>query len=102
VQNFQLTSLRSEGPTMRPSDPQRGGNACKIQKTSLVNRWFELNVKKLFEMSEFIQPSRISPEQNFFNTGEKNTEYQPELASEIMKNGYPGLTPWSVSLNFLV
>jgi hypothetical protein len=28
----------------------------------LVNRWFELNVKKLFEMSEFIQPSRISTE----------------------------------------
>jgi len=27
-----------------------------------VNRWFELNVKKLFEMLEFIQPSRISTE----------------------------------------
>jgi hypothetical protein len=66
VQNFQLTSLPSEGPTMRPSDPQwGGGNARKIQKTSLVNRWFELNVKKLLEMSEFIQPSRISPEPFF-------------------------------------
>jgi hypothetical protein len=50
MQNFQLTSLPSEGPTRRPSDPQRGGNARKIQKTSFVNRWFELNVKKLFEM----------------------------------------------------
>jgi hypothetical protein len=25
VRNFQLTSLPSEGPTMRPSDPQKGG-----------------------------------------------------------------------------
>jgi hypothetical protein len=45
MQNFQLTSLPSEGPTRRPSDPQRGGNARKIQKTSFVNRWFELNFK---------------------------------------------------------
>jgi hypothetical protein len=37
-----------------------GGNTRKIQKTSFVNRWFELNVKKLLEMLEFIQPSRIS------------------------------------------
>jgi hypothetical protein len=27
-----------------------------------MNRWFELNFKKLFEMLEFIQPSRISTE----------------------------------------
>jgi hypothetical protein len=54
--------LPSEGPTRRPSNPQRGGNARKIQKTTFVNRWFELNVKKLFERLEFIQPSGISTE----------------------------------------
>jgi hypothetical protein len=43
-----------------------GGNARKIQKTSFVNRWFELNVKKLFEMLEFIQLSRISTEPKNF------------------------------------
>jgi len=72
VRNFQLTPLPSEGPTRRPSDPQRGGNARKIHKTSFVNRWFELNFKKLFKMLEFIQPSRISTEPIFFdaNKGE--------------------------------
>ena len=63
VRNFQLTPLPSEGPTRRPSDPQKGGGIIrKIQKTSFVNRWFELNFIKLFEMLEFIQPSRISTE----------------------------------------
>jgi len=43
------------------------GNARKIQKTSFVNCWFELNFKKkLFEMLEFIQPSKISTEPIFF------------------------------------
>ena len=65
VQNFQLTSLPSEGPMRRPSDPPWGGNTRKILKTSFVNRWFELNVKKLFEMLEFIQSSRISTEPKF-------------------------------------
>jgi hypothetical protein len=54
--------LPSEGPTRCPSDPLWRGNARKIQKTSFVNRWFELNFKKLFERLEFIQPSRISTE----------------------------------------
>jgi len=30
-----------------------------------VNRWFELNFKKLFEMLEFIQPARNSTEPIF-------------------------------------
>ena len=56
-------NLPSEGPTRRPSDPQKGGGITrKIQKTSFVNHWFELNFIKLFEMLEFIQPSRISTE----------------------------------------
>jgi hypothetical protein len=63
VQNFQLTFLPSEGPTRRPSEPPLGRVfARKIQKTSFVNRWFELIFKKLFEILEFIQPSRISTE----------------------------------------
>jgi hypothetical protein len=32
-----------------------------------VNRWFELNFKRLFKMLEFIQPSRISPEPKIGN-----------------------------------
>jgi hypothetical protein len=32
VQNFQLTSLPIEGPTRRPSDPQKGGNYSQNSK----------------------------------------------------------------------
>jgi hypothetical protein len=61
---FSINLLAQRGSDEAPERPAKGvgGNTRKIQKTSLVNRWFELNVKKLFEMSEFIQPSRISTE----------------------------------------
>jgi hypothetical protein len=60
VQSFQLTTLPGEGQTKHPSDPPKGGNARKIQKTSFVNRWFKIKFQKLFKIFEFIQPSRIS------------------------------------------
>ena len=59
---FSINLLVQGGSDEAPERPQKGGNARKIQKTSFVNCWFELNFKKLFEMLEFIQPSRISTE----------------------------------------
>jgi hypothetical protein len=37
--------MPTEGPTRRPGNPQRGGNARRIQNTSFISRWFELNLK---------------------------------------------------------
>jgi hypothetical protein len=62
VQNFQLTSPCPVRVRRGARATPKGGDARKIQKTSLVNHLFELNVKKLFEMLEFIQPSGISTE----------------------------------------
>jgi hypothetical protein len=62
---FSINLLAQRGSDEAPERPPMGGNARKILKTSFVNRWFELNVKKLFEMLDFIQPSRISTERLF-------------------------------------
>jgi hypothetical protein len=60
---FSINLLAQRGSDEAPERrPKGGGNTRKIQKTSFVNRWFELYFKKLFEMLEFIQPSRISTE----------------------------------------
>jgi hypothetical protein len=64
---FSINLLAQRGSDEAPERPPMGGNARKIHKTSFVNRWFELNVKKLFELLEFIQPARISTEPIFSN-----------------------------------
>jgi len=61
-----------------------------------MNRWFELNFKKFFEMLEFIQPSRISTDPWFNLNIHCSIWYQGSYRNTIAvpsrdNNGYPAL-----------
>jgi hypothetical protein len=51
-----------------------------------VNRWFELNFKKLLEMLEFIQQSRISTEPIFPHFFEVSQWQQGQADGKITWN----------------